>query len=113
VAIVLSYIEAVTLAPACCSQILDVSREHRNRLGRWVDDLFQRFSGRYKGILGKALRRPGTILATAAVVFVGALAVLKALLSEFVPSQDQSRLMIRVQTAVSSDIGDRPALQEN
>jgi multidrug efflux pump len=104
VAIILSYVEAMTLAPARCSQILDVSREHRSRLGRRVDELFQRFANRYKGLLGSALRRPGTILAIAAVVFGGSLAVLKALPSEFVPSQDQSRLMVRIQTAVSSDI---------
>lgn len=104
VAIVLSYIEAVTLAPARCSQILDVSREHRSRLGLWVDDMFRRFAGKYDGVLRKALRRPGTILATAGVIFVASLLVLKSLPSEFVPSQDQSRLMVRIQTAVSSDI---------
>ncbi|HEY3296079.1 MAG TPA: efflux RND transporter permease subunit [bacterium] len=110
VAIVLSYIEAVTLAPARCSQILDISREKRNRLGRWVDDLFNRFSGKYKGLLGKGLRRPGTILAGAAVIFAGSMFVLKALPSEFVPSQDQSRIIVRVQTAVSSDINETDQL---
>jgi multidrug efflux pump len=110
VAIALSFLEAVTLAPARCSQILDVSREHRGRLGRWVDDMFQHFAGKYKGLLGKALRRPGTILATAVVIFIGALFVLKALPSEFVPSQDQSRLMVRVQTAVGSNIAETDQL---
>jgi hydrophobe/amphiphile efflux-1 (HAE1) family protein len=104
VAIALSYIEAVTLAPARCSQILDISREHRSKLGLWVDGLFSRFAGKYNGILGSALKRPGTILATTAIIFIGAVIVLKSLPSEFVPSQDQSRLMIRVQTAVSSNI---------
>ena len=33
VAVLLSYLEAVTLAPARCSQILDVSRERRSRRG--------------------------------------------------------------------------------
>jgi multidrug efflux pump len=110
VAIMLSYIEAVTLAPARCSQILDVSREHRSRLGLWVDNLFRRFSGKYDGLLGKALRRPGTILASAFVIFLGAIVVLRALPSEFVPSQDQSRLVIRIQTAVSSDINETDQL---
>ncbi len=104
VAIILSYIEAVTLAPARCSQILDVSREHRSRLGLWVDEKFRRLASKYDGILGKALRRPGTILATAGAIFLASLFVLKSLPGEFVPSQDQSRLMVRIQTAVSSDI---------
>jgi multidrug efflux pump len=104
VAILLSYLEAVTLAPARCSQILDVSREHRSRLGRRVDNLFRRFSGSYYKYLVKALHRPGTILAGAATIFIAALFVLRSLPSEFVPSQDQSLLMVRVQTAVSSSI---------
>ncbi|MDD5088460.1 MAG: efflux RND transporter permease subunit [bacterium] len=104
VAIMLSYIEAVTLAPARCSQILDVSRENRNRLGRWVDDQFRRVAGIYYHRLSKALRRPGTILASAGVIFLASMFMLRALPGEFVPSQDQSRLMIRLQTAVASDI---------
>jgi len=104
VAILLSYIEAVTLAPARCSQILDISREKRNRVGRWVDDQFRRIAGTYYHHLSKALRRPGTILASAAFVFLASMFVLRALPGEFVPSQDQSRLLIRLQTAVASDI---------
>lgn len=104
VAILLSYIEAVTLAPARCSQILDISREKRNRVGRWVDDQFRRVAGTYYHHLSKALRRPGTILASAAFIFLASMFVLRALPGEFVPSQDQSRLMIRLQTAVASDI---------
>jgi hydrophobe/amphiphile efflux-1 (HAE1) family protein len=110
VAILLSYIEAVTLAPARCSQILDVSREHRSRLGRRVDDLFRRFSGAYHQTLVKALRRPGTILAGAATIFIAALLVLRSLPAEFVPSQDQSMLMIRLQAAVASDINETDQL---
>ena len=33
----LSYFEAITLAPARCAQILDASREGRSALGRAVD----------------------------------------------------------------------------
>lgn len=106
VAIVLSYIEAVTLAPARCSQILDVSRENRNRLGIWVDTLFNSFESIYAKQLKVALKRPGTILAGAAVVFIGAVFIMRGLPSEFVPSQDQSRLMVRLQTAVGSSINE-------
>jgi hydrophobe/amphiphile efflux-1 (HAE1) family protein len=110
IAIALSYIEAVTLAPARCSQILDVSRETRNRLGRWVDGLFTRFAGKYHGILSKALRRPGTILSVTVVIFAGSVFVLRSLPSEFVPSQDQSMLMIRIQAAVASDLNETDQL---
>lgn len=110
VAILLSYLEAVTLAPARCSQILDVSREHRSKLGARVDAVFKKLETHYSRNLTRALRRPGTVLAGAAVVFALALLVLRGLPSEFVPSQDQSRLMVRLQTAVSSSMTETNSL---
>ncbi len=110
IAIILSYIEAVTLAPARCSQILDVSREHRNKLGVWVDSLFSRTEKRYEHGIAKALKRPGTVLAGALIIFIGSIFILRSLPSEFVPSQDQSRLMIRIQTAVSSSMNETNTL---
>jgi multidrug efflux pump len=104
VAILLSYLEAVTLAPARCSQILDVSREHRSKLGARVDSIFNKLETFYSGTLVRVLKRPGTILSGAVVVFALSLVVLRGLPSEFVPSQDQSRLMVRLQTAVSSSM---------
>jgi len=104
VAILLSYVEAVTLAPARCAQILDISRENRSRLGAWADRVFgssERFYGRW---LTKALKRPGLVLSGALTIFLASMVVMKILPSEFVPSQDQSRLLVRLQTAVSSSI---------
>ena len=48
----------------------------------------------------------GTVLATATGVFLLSLLIFKGLPGEFVPSQDQSRLMVRLQTAVSSNFGE-------
>lgn len=110
VAVLLSYLEAVTLAPARCSQILDVSKEKRNRLGQRVDKVFRWFSGKYSSTLHNILGRPGTILAGAGVLFLLALGVFRMMPAEFVPSQDQSRLMIRLQTAVGSDINETDGL---
>lgn len=106
VAILLSYLEAVTLAPARCAQILDVSRENRNRLAAWADRVFSKSEKGYARWLNKALRRPGLILSGALTIFLASMIVLKLLPSEFVPSQDQSRLMVRLQTAVSSSINE-------
>jgi multidrug efflux pump subunit AcrB len=104
VAVMLSYLEAITLAPARCSQILDISREARNPIGRKVDDLFHKFSGRYRNLLHKILRHPGKILIGGVVVFALSMIIFKVMPSEFVPSQDQSRVMVRIQTAVGSNI---------
>ncbi len=102
--VLLSYVEAVTLAPARCAQILNTSREGRSRMGRFVDEAFEKLALRYAKLLEMGLRRPGRILLIGAVLFTLSIVAFKNLPGEFVPSQDQSRLLIRFQTAVGSSL---------
>jgi len=103
-AVLLSYLEAITLAPARCAQLLTTSREGRGRIGRNVDRAFTWLEDKYRVTLGRALEKRRIVLGGAALLFIGAILVLRALPAEFVPSQDQSRLMVRLQTAVGSDL---------
>jgi multidrug efflux pump len=109
-AVLLSYVEAVTLAPARCSQLLRTTREGRSRLGLAVDKSFRWLERKYSLVLGRGLRRPGLILGLAALLFAVALVILKILPGEFVPSQDLSRVAVRMQTAVGSDINETDKL---
>jgi len=104
VAVMLSYFEAITLAPARCSQILTTSREGRSRMGRAADLAFSWLERFYAKVLGSALQWPKMVLAVAICVLGASLAMVKLLPTEFVPSQDQSRLMVRVQTEGGSSI---------
>jgi multidrug efflux pump len=110
VAVLFSYLEAVTLAPSRCAQMLSTSREQRGRVGRAVDRAFAWLEGFYRNTLHRALARPGLVLGSAVGLFVLALVILRALPSEFVPSQDQSRLSVRLQTAVGSDFHETDAI---
>ncbi|MCX6559734.1 MAG: efflux RND transporter permease subunit [Candidatus Aminicenantes bacterium] len=103
-AVVLSYVEAVTLAPARCSQFLRTTREGRSRIGLAVDRGFQGLERFYARILAKSLRRPAWILIAALVVFGAAMLVLTRMPAEMVPTQDLSRMSIRLQTQVGADI---------
>jgi multidrug efflux pump len=103
-AVLLSYVEAVSLAPARCSQFLRTSREGRSRVGRAVDRWFSRLEGLYARVLGRSLKRPGIVLVAALALFGAALLVLTSMPAEMVPSQDLSRMSIRVQTQVGADI---------
>ncbi|HEV8232000.1 MAG TPA: efflux RND transporter permease subunit [Thermoanaerobaculia bacterium] len=104
IAVLLSYLEAMTLAPARCAQFLETSREGRSRIGLAVDRLFGRLERLYGRALKGGLKRPVLVLSVAAALFVVSFLVLKGLPGEFVPSQDQSRFIIRLQTAVGSDL---------
>lgn len=110
VAVALSYVEAVTLAPARCAQILDVKHEERKGLGKWVDRSFDALARGYAWILAKGLKYPVAVLVIGALLMGGSVTAMRQLPGEFVPSQDQSRLMLRMQTAVGSNLADTDAL---
>jgi hydrophobe/amphiphile efflux-1 (HAE1) family protein len=104
IAVLLSYVEAVTLAPARCAQLLDTSRKGRTALGRFVDRGFDRLASGYGRLLRRALARPLVVIAFGLAVLGGAVWSFTQLEGEFVPSQDQSRLMIRLQAAVGASL---------
>jgi hydrophobe/amphiphile efflux-1 (HAE1) family protein len=104
IAVMLSYLEAITLAPARCAQLLDTARHDRSALGKWVDRAFDGMQRGYHWVLARGIRWPGVVLAAAAVVMFGSVMVMKKLPTEFTPSQDQGRMMIRLQTAVGSSL---------
>lgn len=110
VAVMLSYIEAITLAPSRCAQFLKTSREGRNRVGKAVDRGFHSLEGFYSRVLHRSLERPVMVLVGATIVFAAALLILVKMPAEFAPSQDISRVMARIQTAVGSDLSETDSL---
>ena len=105
IAVALSYLEAITLAPARTSQIVRESHSHERRgFGRIVDNAFDALARGYARVLGVGLRHPILVLVTAAGIFAGAYFTIGTLPSEFVPSQDQSRLQVRMTGQVGSDL---------
>src|SRR5687768_8801165 len=106
VAVLFSYVEAITLAPARCAQMLNTGEQRQSRIGHLVDVAFDRLAAFYSKVLAMGLRHPVTVLLAAVGVFLASMFVFKNLPSEFVPSQDQSRLMVRLQTAVGSDLSE-------
>jgi multidrug efflux pump len=104
VAVALSYVEAITLAPARCAQLLTTSREHRSRLGQFVDRGFDKLSAGYGWVLARGMRFPIIVLIASIGLFVAAIFVFQKLPGEFVPSQDQSRLSVRITTPVGANL---------
>ena len=102
VAVVLSLLEALTLAPMRCSRFLEV--EHRGRLGRTMDRLFQNLSRLYLRALGPALRHRAWLLGGSLGFFLLSLGTIAFLRQEFIPSQDMSRFTIRFQTPVGTSL---------
>lgn len=104
IAVLLSYVEAVTLAPARSAQMLRAGEERQTKLGHIVDVAFDKLAARYAKVLAMGLKAPVTVLLLALGVFALSIFVFRKLPSEFVPSQDQSRLMVRLQTSVGANM---------
>lgn len=110
VAVLLSYVEAITLAPARCAQFLEVGHHRRTIIGRGVDRGFEALSRAYAWVLPRALKIPTTIIVVAFALFGWSIYEVKNLPKEVVPPQDQGRVMIRIQTAVGADIDEMDKL---
>ena len=94
VAVLISLLEALTLAPMRCSRFLEVG-ERRGRFGQAVDRTFDRLSAGYLRALKPALHHRAWVLAGATAFFLLSLGIIKLLNQEFVPAQDSSRFQIR------------------
>jgi len=112
VAVAISYFEAITLAPARCAQMLNVSQHDRSWLGRMGDRAFAALSRGYGRTLAIALRWPTTVLGLGIAVTLGAGWTSCQLKQEMVPSQDQSRLQVRLTTAVGADLDETDRLTQ-
>ena len=110
VAVALSYLEAITLAPARCAQMMNTSHEARGVVGRLADRGFAALARGYTWALERSLRRPWLVLSMGAAVLAVAGYAATLIKQEFVPSQDQSRLSVRLSTAVGSDLSETDAL---
>ncbi|MBI3292523.1 MAG: efflux RND transporter permease subunit [Elusimicrobia bacterium] len=102
VAVMLSLLEALTLAPMRCSQFLEVG--HTTLIGRGMDRLMGRVTQGYRRLLARCLAHRWKILIAACLLFVVSLSLGKVLKKEFVPSQDMSQLFVRLQTPLGSSI---------
>ncbi len=103
VAVAISLLEALTLAPMRCAQFLDVG-ERTTFIGRAIDMAFHKSAAWYGRAVGFSLRYPWAVLFAGTAFFVGSLYLVKLVKKEFVPPQDQSMLIVRFETPVGSSL---------
>ncbi|MEK6578358.1 MAG: efflux RND transporter permease subunit, partial [Bdellovibrionota bacterium] len=103
VAVALSLLEALTLTPMRCSQYLSISKR-QSWIGNAVERFFDHSAIVYRRWLVVVLNHRIKVVAASILFFVLSIFSVKFINKEFVPSQDQGRLMIRVQTPVGSSL---------
>ncbi|MBI4971083.1 MAG: efflux RND transporter permease subunit [Candidatus Omnitrophica bacterium] len=102
-AVALSLLEALTLAPMRCSQILNVG-QRRTFLGRMFESSITGLTHGYQRVLKVTLKYKKTVLLIAIIIFVASLSLFPKLRKEFVPAQDQSMFLVRLQTPIGSSL---------
>jgi HAE1 family hydrophobic/amphiphilic exporter-1 len=103
VAVALSLLEALTLTPMRCSQFMSV-KERTSWIGRGVEHTFAKLAQWYRSSLEIVLKhRWKTVLATI-LFFVASMGITKKLKKEFVPPEDQSMLLLRLQAPNGSSL---------
>jgi multidrug efflux pump len=109
VAVMISYFEAITLAPARCAQMLNVHAK-KGFVARVGDKMFAKLSRNYGRGLAVALKWPKIVVLFGVAVMAIAYLSFTQLKQEMVPSQDQSRLQVKLTTTVGSDLDETDKL---
>ncbi len=103
VAVLISLLEALTLAPMRLSRMLEVGAR-TGRLERVMSGAFTRLAATYHRLLVPALHHRGRVVAIAAALFLLSLGIVRLLPRQFVPEQDMSSLSLRFYTPVGSSM---------
>jgi HAE1 family hydrophobic/amphiphilic exporter-1 len=100
-AVLLSLVEALTVTPMRCSQFMG---SNRRGYAHWAAGEFDKFSRIYRRVLETCLNRRWTVIAVSMLIFAASLGIAFLLPKEFLPRQDQSAFLIRIQTPIRSSI---------
>jgi hydrophobe/amphiphile efflux-1 (HAE1) family protein len=100
-AVLLSLVEALTLTPMRCSQFVEIGKR-TTRIGRGIEWLMVKAKDIYSVSLAIALNHRAKVIAAALALFVLSCSTFLFLNKEFIPSEDQSRFVIRLHTPVGS-----------
>lgn len=103
VAVLLSLLEALTLAPMRCSQFLQDA--HDSKMGRFMANFLDRLESSYRKVLEWALGRRWTVVSLSLLIFGLSFLLLRGVRTEMLPPQDQSRFMVQIQTPLGSSLG--------
>jgi hydrophobe/amphiphile efflux-1 (HAE1) family protein len=102
-AVAFSLLEAITLTPMRCSQLLEPPDRARG-LARATAEAFARLAWFYRKALETALGHPWLVLGGSALAFGISLLLLRTLPREFLPPQDTGYFLLRIQTPVGSSL---------
>ena len=103
VAVSLSLLEALTLTPMRASQFVEAGSRN-SRIGRAADIAFHGVAALYHKMLTVAVAHPLKVIGGSLVFFALSIGTLNYINKEFMPAQDQSTFIVRMQTPIDSSM---------
>jgi len=103
--VLVSLLLALSATPMLTALLLGEKGSRAAKTGVF-ERFFEGIKGLYEGVLRKALRRKALILAIFAVVLVGGGLLFTALGSEFLPSMDDGRILIKVKLPTGASVAE-------
>jgi len=101
-AVLLSLLEAITITPMRCSQMM--SHSGQGRFYQFTNRVFDSWSAGYRKTLEVALHWRWVVIGLSLALFLLSLLLGSRLPEEFLPTQDQGAFLIRVETPVGSSL---------
>ena len=103
VAVIISLLGALTLTPMYCSQFLKINHNKKG-ISSWMDKFMDMLRRKYATSLEVCLKHRWKVIVLSLLVFSASLFLFVKVNKEFVPPQDQSMLMVSVQTKTGSSL---------
>ncbi len=111
VAVLVSLFISLTMTPMLSSRFLYYRKKH-GKLYMFLEKGFDKLYDVYRPLLAAALRRRGTVILIAAASVAMGLVLFAVLGKEFLPSDDQGRYMVRLETPVDYSLPRADALMK-
>jgi hydrophobe/amphiphile efflux-1 (HAE1) family protein len=102
-AVLLSLVEAVTITPMRAAAFMS-STPKINPFEHRLEEVFSKLGARYARSLESTLRYPKRVIIISLVVFAFSLILIKGVRQEFVPAQDQDRIVVTGEAPAGSSL---------
>ena len=113
IAVGISYLEAITLAPARCAQFLKISHDQGGRVRQGIERAWTALDRFYRRVLGLATAHPIKTQLLSLAVLGLAIVTYTRIPAELMPSQDQSRLNVRLTSDAGASLAaSKPILEK-
>ncbi|HEX9626503.1 MAG TPA: efflux RND transporter permease subunit [Acidiferrobacterales bacterium] len=94
---------SLTLTPMLCARYLKLPNRN-TRVYQGLDRAFQKLEGGYRRLLDVSLRNRWTVIGIASLIVASSAWFFMDVGKDFVPEEDESRFMIRIQTPLGSNL---------